>query len=160
MQSERIDHEKVSETKFSQILLEPIGQFKCPNCGRVHAGFDEADVISLVNAVNIQNKQKPNDAYLLSVDDYRRCFECGTLSSLFSKADPGDVPFLSTLQAVIAPETVCSQEQPTFIEGDGTFEIPLYVSYARHRRPGVDQAVDRRDESQQEILLPPRLKDE
>lgn len=52
-------------------------------------------------------------------------------------------------------KTKGSQEQPDFIEGDGTFEIPLYVSYARHRRQATGQAVDRRGESQQEIPQSP-----
>lgn len=48
-------------------------------------------------------------------------------------------------------ETKCSQDLPDFIEGDGTFEIPLYVSYVRHRRQAAGSEADRREESQQEV---------
>jgi hypothetical protein len=110
MQSDANDHEKVSKTKCTLIGPEPIGQFKCPRCDRVHAGLAEADVIAHVDEVNCHG------ASIISTDDYRRCFECGTLSSLFLKANPGDAPFLSTLQSVIAPKTKCMAEQPQSIE--------------------------------------------
>lgn len=144
MQSDSIDHEKVSKTECSPGMIEPVGQFKCPNCGRVHAGLAESDVIAHIDEVNRQGPA------LISTEDYRRCFECRTPSSLFIKADPGDAPFFSTLQSVIAPGTEHRLEQPRFIAGDGTFEIPLYVSYARHRRQAADQVTDRPAEFPQE----------
>lgn len=153
MQDDTNDHEKLSKTGYSQIGRELIGQFKYANCGRVHTGLAEADVIAHVNEVNLHNTRSPIATHKISADDYRRCFECGTPSRIFLRANPGDAPFLSTLQTIIAPGTECGQdEQPTFIEGDGTFEIPFYVSYARHRRPATGQADGRLDGFQQETL--------
>jgi hypothetical protein len=90
--------------------MKPVGEFKCPNCGRVHMGILEADAVKQVADVNAyletlapaQRHASYGDR-VATIDRYLRCFHCGAPSSAFVPAQPGDAPIGSTLHAVIAP---------------------------------------------------------
>jgi hypothetical protein len=65
-------------------------EVKCPRCGWVHAAVPLGAVLD--NA----------DSDLLI--RYFRCFRCGTSSSTFVPAAPGDAPAGCTLQPVVIAE--------------------------------------------------------
>lgn len=86
-----------------------MGDFKCPDCGWVHAGISEADAVDAVAGFNSYFMTLSPDARAefggesASLEMYQRCFRCGAPSDTFVPAAQDDAPAGCTLQAAIAP---------------------------------------------------------
>lgn len=91
--------------------MQNLGNFKCPQCGWVHAGISEVDAMAAVADFNHYYQELSTEAQAdfggqpSSLDMYVRCFKCGAPASDFIPAEPSDAPNGCTLQVVIAPVT-------------------------------------------------------
>lgn len=79
-----------------------MNQYKCPRCGWVHAGIPlvQAEAAVLGAIEYYLSKGLPPKATL---ESYLKCVRCGAPSDKFIPAQPGDVPFGTTIDTVVMP---------------------------------------------------------
>lgn len=84
--------------------MKPVGEFKCQNCGWVHMGVSQADVLAYVEEAKAEAAQHGHSQGIPNVEDYRHCGSCGASSATFVPAGAQDAPNGCTLRPIIAPE--------------------------------------------------------
>ncbi len=93
----------------SELLMENLGNFKCPKCRCIHSAISEASAVAAVSEFNDYFLTLSSEAQAqfggkpATLEMYRRCTRCGAPASSFLPAAPGDCWPGKTLQVVIVP---------------------------------------------------------
>jgi len=80
-------------------------EWKCPNCGWVHAEVPQEDVQATIMQAAVESfVHHQNNPNIMNI--YLTCWskDCGTPSSQFVPAQPGDAPALANLPAIVIPK--------------------------------------------------------
>lgn len=77
-------------------------EYKCVKCAWVHAAISLADAQSAIDGANAARVQRrlPINA---DIEQYQKCFGCGTSTKSFIPDGASDAPQGSTLQVVVVP---------------------------------------------------------
>lgn len=81
-------------------------QWKCPNCGWVHAEVPQEDAKATIMQAAVGSfVRHENNRHVMST--YLTCWTrgCGTPSSEFVPAQPGDAPMLANLPPIVIKKT-------------------------------------------------------
>ncbi len=87
---------------ISQEKMTPT--WKCPNCGWVHAEVPQEDAKATIMQAAVDSfVRHQNSRHAMSI--YLTCWRkgCGTPSSAFVPAKPGDAPTLANLPPIVIP---------------------------------------------------------
>lgn len=100
----------VKKPRSHHVDAKVIGKFRCPTCQCVHYGISKEDALAVVRKMNAYletvSELELREWYGgkgISIERFKRCFYCGTLSTAFLQLDEESEDCSASHQAVIAP---------------------------------------------------------